>query len=134
MNNNKIDIDNYTKKLVQKTGLENPSSDFTKSVMGQILKDPEVHVSFITDDDKKSTFWLFTVIGFMFIGYIIYYIITNGTSFMIQNISGFFKVVTSFFTDFFNEIAISPFILLALIGVLLLVILDKTIVKYLYTL
>lgn len=137
MNNNRLDIDAYTRKLVKLGGEENPTPNFTKNVMGQILKDPAVNVSFITKDDKKSNWWLFISVGVMILGYVIFYFIKNGFSFNIESGSvespGYIKAFVDFFSNLFAELSLSPFILLALVGVLLLVLLDKTIVKYLYS-
>lgn len=137
MNNKKLNIDEYTKKLVQKGDIKEPGSDFTKNVMGQILKDPKVQVSLFTEDDKKSNLWLIISVGLMFIAYLLYYFIKNG--FNVTSGAGIFdsvavyKAFTDFFSSLFSELSISPFILLALIGVVVLVILDKTIVRYLYS-
>ncbi|MBU8891261.1 MAG: hypothetical protein KOO66_00670 [Bacteroidales bacterium] len=137
MNNNKLNSDTYTRKLVNMGGLEQPGSDFTKNVMSQILKDPSVKVSFITNDDKKSNIWLFIAIGAMTIGYSIFYYIKNGFSFTSDTgaieTPGYFKVFSQFFSGLFNELSLSPYILIALIGVVVLVVLDKTIVRYLYS-
>ncbi len=137
MNNKKLNIDEYTKKLVRKGDINQPGPDFTKSVMGQILKDPKVQVSLFTADDKKSNWWLFISVGVMFIAYLIYYFIKNGFNINSGNglleSFGFVKAFSDFFINLFSELSISPFILLALIGVVVLVILDKTIVRYLYS-
>ena len=130
-------MDDYTRKLVKLEGVKQPSSDFTKSVMGQILKNPEVKVSFITKDDKKTNLWLFIAVGVMIVGYVGFYLLKNGFSSNTDisgfKVPGFLNVFTSFFVDLFNELSFSPFILLALIGVIVLVIMDKTIVKYIYS-
>ena len=137
MNNNKLNTDNYTRKLVNMGGLEQPGSDFTRNVMSQILKDPSVKVSFITKDDKQSNIWLFIAIGAMSIGYSIFYFIKNGFSFTSDAGSfvapGYFKVFVDFFSNLFTELSLSPYIFIALIGVVVLVVLDKTIVRYLYS-
>ena len=137
MNNNKLNTDAYTKKLVKIGGIEEPSADFTKSVMGQILKDPSVKVNFVTKDDKKSSIWLYIAVGAMIIGYAIYYFIKNGFDFSSSAGSietpGYIKVFVDFFSNLFSELSLSPFILLALVGVVILVIMDKTIVRYLYS-
>ena len=46
MNNNKLDIDAYTSKLVNKSGLDQPSANFTEKVMSKILKNPSVNINF----------------------------------------------------------------------------------------
>lgn len=137
MNNKKLNIDEYTKKLVQKGDINEPGPDFTKNVMGQILKDPKVQVSLITEDDKKSNIWLFVSVGVMFVAYLFYYFVKNGFNFNSENgileSMGFVKAFSDLFINLISELSISPFILLALIGVIFLVVLDKTIVKYLYS-
>ena len=137
MNSSKFDIDGYTKKLVNKGDVKQPGSDFTKNVMSQILKDPSLKISFITKDDKRSNIWLFISIGVMIIGYIIFFFIKNGFSFSQSadtfQTPSYLSVFAEFFSKLWNELSLSPYILLALIGVVVLVIMDRTIVKYLYS-
>jgi len=133
MNNKKLNIDNYTRELVKKGGLEQPNVDFTKNVMSRILKDPSVKLNFVSKDDKQSNIWLFMAIGIMILGYSIYYFVENGFNFSSVETPGFFKVFIGFFSNLFNELSLSPYILIAIIGVIILVVLDKTIVKYLYS-
>lgn len=137
MNNNKLNIDAYTQSLIKTSGVEEPSKNFTKNVMGQILKDPSVKVSFITKDDKNSNLWLILSIVAMVIGYGIFYFIRNGFTFGTRlktvEYPEFFKFFTEFFTNLFQELSLSPYILIALLGVVVLVVMDKTIVRYLYS-
>jgi hypothetical protein len=106
--------------------------------MSQILKDPEVNVSFVTSDDRKSNIWLIISMAIMGVGFFIFYHFYFGLS--VDKVATGIKssVTTSAFTGFFTklwaELTISPYILIALAGVILLVIIDKTIVKYLYSL
>ncbi len=133
MNDNKLNIDNYTRELVKKGGLEHPDANFTKNVMSRILKDPSVKLNFVSKDDKQSNIWLFISIGAMIIGYSLFYFIKNGFNFSSVETPGFLKVFMGFFSNLFNELSLSPYILLAVIGVIVLVVLDKTIVRYLYS-
>ncbi|HAF28687.1 MAG TPA: hypothetical protein DCG75_06525 [Bacteroidales bacterium] len=137
MNNNKLNIDDFTKDLIRKGEVQQPTSDFTKNVMSRILKDPSVNVSFITNDDKRSNIWLIITMSTLVVGFFIYYIITHGFSFSEVSSDfqtpGFFKVFTDIFLKFWGEITLSPYILLAFIGILVLVVIDKTIIKYLYS-
>lgn len=137
MNNNKLDIDTYTHKLVKMSPEGEPSVDFTKNVMSQILKDPSVKLSFISKDDKRSNFWLFIAVAIMAVGYSVYYYVRNGfnldTSTNVIDKPEHFKIFTDFFSNLFNELSFSPYIFVALLGVVFLVVMDKTIVKYLYS-
>lgn len=138
MNNNKLNIDKYTQDLVSKGGVQEPDSGFTKNVMSKILKDPEVNVSFVTLDDKKSNMWLIISMVIMVVGFIIFYHFYYGFN-VDQVATGIKSSVTTnafvgFFAKLWAELTISPYILIALAGVVLLVIIDKTIVKYLYSL
>jgi len=137
MNNNKLNIDNYTRELVKKSGIEQPNANFTRNVMSQILKDPAVKLNFVSKEDKQSNMWLFIAIGAMILGYSVFYFVENGFSFSSLTGSiekpGYFKVLAHFFSNLFNELSLSPYILLAVIGVIVLVVLDKTIVRYLYS-
>ncbi|MDA3954408.1 MAG: hypothetical protein PF485_12240 [Bacteroidales bacterium] len=137
MNNKKINTDNYTKELISKGGIQQPSSDFTKNVMSRILKNPAINIRFITNDDKKSNIWLLISLSILVIGFFIFYFIKYRFDF--SNISegihtpSFLHTFGDLFSKLWNEISLSPYILIALVGVLLLVIIDKTIVKYLYS-
>ncbi|MCK5028640.1 MAG: hypothetical protein KAR57_03335 [Bacteroidales bacterium] len=137
MNSNKLNIDSYTRELVKKGGIEQPGDNFTKNVMSQILKDPSVKLNFVSKDDKQSNIWLFIAIGVMILGYSVFYYVENGFNFtsLADSIEtpGYFKVLANFFSNLFNELSLSPYILLAVIGIIVLVVLDKTIVRYLYS-
>lgn len=138
MNNKKLNTDKYTQDLISKGGIQQPASDFTKDVMSKILKDPEVHVSFVTSDDRKSNIWLIISMAIMVVGFFVFYYFYYGLN--VDKVTSGLKttVNTSAFADFFSklwtELTISPYILIALAGVVLLVVIDKTIVKYLYSL
>lgn len=137
MKNKKIDTDDFTKELISKVGIQQPGVNFTKKVMNQILKDPSVKVNFITDDDRRSNIWLIISMGILAIGFFIFYVIRYGLN--LSSISNEFhgqvylKAFTDFFSEFWNELNLSPYILIALIGVLFLVFIDKAIVKYLHS-
>lgn len=138
MNNNKLNIDKYTKDLVSKAEIQQPATDFTKNVMNQLLKDPEVKVSFITKDDKKSNIWLIISMVILVLGFGIYYFLEYGMN-LVKITEGFksstyLKALLGFFSELWLELTVSPYILVALIGVVFLVIIDKTIVKYFYSL
>ncbi|MCB2196645.1 MAG: hypothetical protein KQH79_12355 [Bacteroidetes bacterium] len=138
MNNNKLNIDKYTQDLIGKGGVQEPDSGFTKSVMSKILKDPEVNVSFFTLDDRRSNIWLIISMVIMVLGFFIFYHFYFGLN--VDEVATGIKssVTTSVFAGFFSklwtELTISPYLLVALAGVMLLVIIDKTIVKYLHSL
>jgi len=138
MNNDKLNIDTCTHKLVKMSGERETSTDFTKNVMSQILKNPSINVNFVSNDDKRSNFWLFIAIGIMVVGYSVYFFVKN----QINIDSGigsidkpeYLKFFTNFFSNLFSELSLSPYILIALLGVVVLVVMDKTIVRYLYSL
>jgi len=137
MNNNKLNTDEFTKKLISKAEIQQPGSGFTKNVMSRILKDPAVKVHFITNDDKRSNIWLAISIGIMVVGFFIYYFIMHGLNFS-QVSDGFqtpayLSASADLFSKFWSELSLSPYLLIALFGVILIVIMDKTIVKYLYS-
>ncbi len=137
MNNNKLNTDEFTKNLISKGEIQQPGSDFTKNVMSRILKDPAIKLSFITNDDKRSNIWLAISMVIMAVGFFIFYFIKHGLDFS-QVSDGFqtppyLSAFTEFFSKFWSELSLSPYILIALFGVILLVIMDKTIVKYLYS-
>ncbi len=138
MNNKKLNIDKYTEELVQSVGFQQPDADFTKNVMSQILKDPEVNIRFVTADDKSSNIWLILSMVVITFGFFIFYYIEYGLNFnkVAEGFksSGYLKIFSGFFAELWAELTISPYILIALAGVILLVVIDKTIVKYLYSL
>ncbi|MFC2151785.1 hypothetical protein ACFLSE_04585 [Bacteroidota bacterium] len=137
MNNNKLNSDEFTKKLISKSEIQQPTDGFTKNVMNRILMDPAVKISFISKDDKQSNIGLVISIGVMILGFLIFYFIKYGLDFS-QISDGFhepayLKALTNFFSSLWNELSFSPYILIALIGVIFLVFIDKTVVKYLYS-
>lgn len=138
MNNKKLNIDKYTEELVQSAGVQQPDAGFTKNVMSQILKDPEVNVRFVTADDKSSNIWLILSMVIMSFGFFIFYYIEYGLNFNKVTegfkTSVYLKTFFGFIAELWTELTISPYILIALAGVILLVVIDKTIVKYLYSL
>lgn len=137
MNNKKINTDDFTKELISKVEIQQPGPDFTKRVMNRILKDPSVKVNFITDDDRRSNIWLIISMSIMVIGFFLFYFIKYGLNFSLisKDFQGqvYLKAFTDFFSEFWNELSLSPYILIALIGVLFLVFIDKAIVKYLHS-
>lgn len=136
MNNNKLNIDEYTKKLVQLSEKEEPSKDFTKGVMNKILLNPEVKVNFITKDDKNSNIWLVISILTMVIGYSVFSFIKGGFTFdgnSSYEVPGYLQTFIKFFSSLFQELSFSPYIFIALLGVVLLVLMDKTIIRFLYS-
>ena len=138
MSNNKLNIDAYTKALVKKSGVDEPSESFTSNVMGQILKDPSVQISFLKKEDGSSKVWLFLAIAIMFIGYGVFYYLKNGYNTVSQITSietpRFFKPFMELFVNLFQELSLSPYILISLLGVVVLIVMDKTIVRYFYSL
>ena len=137
MNNKKINIDDYTKHLIQKGDVLQPNMDFTKNVMGKILKNPEVKVNFVSKEDQQWNIWLIISMLSIVVGYLVFFFIKHGFNFSqeaqsFENIS-FVKGIIEFFTQLWMELSISPYILISIIGVIILLVLDKTIVKYIYT-
>ena len=110
---------------------------FTKNVMGRILKDPAVTVRFITKDEKQNNIWLIMSIGIMLVGFFLFYFIKNGFNFSQAaedfQTPAYLKAFADFFANFWNELSLSPYVLIALLGVVFLVVIDRTIVKYLYS-
>ena len=137
MNNKKINIDDFTREMIKKSEIQQPGQNFTKNVMAKILKDPAVKVSFVTSDDKNGNLGLFMSLSVLFIGLLIFYFVTNGFNFSSISDKITSSTVLNFFVDvfskFWNEISLSPYILIALVGVIFLVIIDKTVVRYLYS-
>lgn len=137
MNNKKLNIDAYTQKLIQLSNIEEPSKDFTKGVMSKILKNPQVNISFITKEDKNSNLWLFLSMALLLVGYLSFYFIKNGFN-IGERMSSletpqYLKIFSDFFTNLFQELSLSPYIFIALLGVVILVVMDKTIIRFLYS-
>jgi len=137
MNNKKLNIDDYTENLVKRSGIQKPSSDFTKSVMCKILRDPAVNVRFVTYDERKSNLWLMFAIVIMLVGTFGMYLIKYGAnsekfSEVFKSVT-FIEVLSDFISGLWAELTISPYILLGLLGVIILVIIDKAIVRYIYS-
>jgi hypothetical protein len=137
MKDKKIDIEKITRELIQKEGIQQPGADFTKSLMAKILKDPSIQVSYIKKDEDKNSILLFLLIGVLFLAFIGYYIYKNGINKLNEtdNIPGmtYLQTASDFISKLWSEISLSPYILLSFIGIIVLVLLDKYIVKYLYS-
>jgi len=137
MKDKKVDIEKITRELIQKEGIQQPGADFTKSLMAKILKDPNVQVSYIKKDEGKNSILLFLLVGVLFLAYIGYYIYKNGINKLTEteNIPGmtYLHTGSEFIAKLWSEISLSPYILLSFIGIILLVLFDKYIVKYLYS-
>jgi len=139
MRKRQLNNDNYIRELIKKNGKEKPSVDFTKNVMAQILKDPAVQFNFsYTKDEKESKAWLFLSVIAMFIGYIFFVLFKNDfnlTKGLEHSFSTkYLKVFFDFFAQLYNELSLSPYVLIGLAGVIVLILIDKTIVRYLHSL
>ena len=133
MKDKKVDIEKITRELIQKEGIQQPGADFTKSLMAKILKDPKIQISYIKKDDDKNSILIFLLIGVLFIAYIGYYIYKNGFGKLSEtnNIPGmtYLHTASDFLSKFWSEISLSPYILLSLLGIILLLLFDKYIIK-----
>lgn len=134
MNKENINIDKYIEQLIQKGEKVDPSAGFTQNVMAQILKDPAVKFNFsVIKDDKESKIWLFISIVAMFVGYFLFFFFKNGFNFerSIDSISSalYFQSLSDLFSQIYYELSFSPYVFIGLAGVLLLVLIDKTLVK-----
>lgn len=137
MKDNKVDIEKITRELISKDIVQHPGADFTKNLMAKILRDPSVQVSYIKKDENKNNILLFLLVAVLFLAYIGYYIYKNGLSRFAEtdSIPGMSSLQTAseFASKLWSEISLSPYILLSFIGIIALVLLDKYIVKYLYS-
>ena len=137
MKNKKVDIEKITRELIHKEGIQQPGDDFTKSLMAKILKDPNVQISYVKKDDDKNMIFLFLLSGVLFLAYFGYYIYKNGLKAMVNtdNLPGisYLHTTSEFISKLWSEITFSPYILLSFAGIILLVLFDKYIVKYLYS-
>ena len=137
MKTNKVDIEKITRELIRQNEVKQPGADFTKNLMGKILKDPNIQISFIKKDDDKNSIWVILTLVFMFLSYVGFYIYKYGLNSITQtdNLPGisYFKAAADFATKLWSEITFSPIILLSFIGIILLVLFDRYIIKYLYS-
>jgi hypothetical protein len=137
MKDNKVDIEKITRELIRKDAIQQPGPDFTKNLMAKILKDPSVQVSYIKQDENKNNILLFLLVAVLFLSYLGYYFYKNGLSKFTGTDSlpgmSFLQTTSEFVSKLWSEISLSPYILLSFIGIVVLVLLDKYIVKYLYS-
>ncbi|MFP4025799.1 MAG: hypothetical protein ACLFVR_14845 [Thiohalospira sp.] len=139
MSKRELNIDKSTRQLIKKAGKIEPSADFTKNVMAQIIKDPAVQFHFsYTKDEKESKIWLFLSIIAMFIGFFLFFFIKNGFNFekSFENLSTtlYIHTFTDLFSQIYYELSFSPYVFIGLAGVLALVLIDKTIVRLFHSL
>ena len=137
MKDNKVDIEKITRELIRKDGVQQPGADFTKNLMAKILKDPNVQVSYFKKDENKNNILLFLLAAVLLLAYIGYYIYKNGISKFTDADSmpgiTYLQAASEFISKLWSEISLSPYIILSFIGIIVLVLLDKYIVKYLYS-
>lgn len=137
MKNKKIDIEKITRELIQKGEVQQPGADFTKNLMGRILKNPNVTVQFIKQEKDKNFIWVLLSLALVFIGYIAFFVYKNGLNSIAQaekiHAISYLKSVFDFFTKLWSEFSFSPYILIAFLGIIILILFDKFIVKYLYS-
>ncbi|HAN18613.1 MAG: hypothetical protein A2X13_13705 [Bacteroidetes bacterium GWC2_33_15] len=137
MKNKKIDIEKITRELIQKGEVQQPGADFTKNLMGRILKNPNVTVQFIKQEKDKNFIWVLFSLALVFIGYIAFFVYKNGLNSIAQaekiHAISYLKSVFDFFTKLWSEFSFSPYILIAFLGIIILILFDKFIVKYLYS-
>lgn len=134
MNKKNINIDKYTERLIKKGEKVDPSAGFTQNVMAQIVKDPAVKLNFsVAKDDKESKIWLFISIATMFVGYFLFFFFKNGFNLerSVDSLSSalYFQSLSDLFSQIYYELSFSPYVFIGLAGVLLLVLIDKTLVK-----
>jgi len=84
MKNKKIDIEKITRELIQKGEVQQPGADFTKNLMGRILKNPNVTVQFIKQEKDKNFIWVLFSLALVFIGYIAFFVYKNGLNSIAQ--------------------------------------------------
>lgn len=139
MSKKEFNIDKSTRHLIQKGGKVEPSADFTKNVMAQIIKDPAVQFNFsFTKDEKESKVWLFLSIAAMFIGFFLFFFVKNGFNLekSFDNLSAAFYIqaFTDIFSQIYYELSFSPYVFTGFAGVLVLVLIDKIIVRLFHSL
>ncbi|MGM0408370.1 MAG: hypothetical protein ACQERU_10315 [Bacteroidota bacterium] len=138
MNKKTTNIDKYTGRLIKQGGNVEPSADFTQNVMSQIVKDPAVKFNFsMIKDDKESKIWLLISIAAMFVGYFLFFFFKNGFNLeqSVNSLSSalYIQTLSDLFSQIYYELSFSPYVFIGLAGVLLLVLIDKTLIKLLHS-
>jgi len=121
MNNSKLDSDNYTRELVNRVELGQASANFSENVMSEILKSSVHSIDKVTESDKRNNMLLFISLAVMILGYLSFVFINNGFS-LSKSIS---SVQYQYYLKLITELNINPYILLSLVGVILIVVIDK---------
>lgn len=134
MNSNK-NTDPFFKNVVQKSGVEKPSGDFTIKVMKSVQ-------SFALVESKPGFrhHQLINIALLVFGALIImtgtlYYLFISGISFFPKysefNLLPVFENILSYFAQIFESFSISPITIIILFGVLIIFLLEKIIRKFL---
>ena len=134
MKNNYNNSDDFLKGLVQKSDIEKPSNNFTQNVMKKIkgLSSKEtISASLINHINK----WYFIAASGLFaLGYLTYYFINSGKSFITQNfdplIIPVFEKIFSSFKSLFQSFQISSFTLVIIGAVVFLFLIDRLLRKF----
>ncbi len=131
--------DNRMRELMKKHGIESPPSGLSQKIMERINKEGKLEVQ---KQPKWKTIFLkwmpFLTIFFMAVLTWAYYIFYLNESAPISGVSETFwlplyKTMTSLF-DFLNQISFSPFVFISIASILLLLAIDKIIIRMIHTL
>ncbi|OQX73651.1 MAG: hypothetical protein B6D61_12285 [Bacteroidetes bacterium 4484_249] len=126
--------DDFLKRLVRKADIEKPSIDFTQNVMKEIevLSQKE---TISTSIINHLNMWYFIAASGLFaLGYLTYYFINSGKSFISQNydpvIIPVFENILLSFKGLFQSFQISSFTLVIIGAVVFLFVLDRLLRKF----
>mgnify|MGYP006287830915 CR=1 FL=1 len=131
--------DERMRELMKKYGTESPPSGLSQKIMERINKEGNLEVQ---KQPKWKTIFLkwmpFLAIFFMAVLTWAYYIFYLNESAPISGLSETFwlplyKTMTSLF-DFLNQISFSPFVFISIASILLLLAIDKIIIRMIHTL
>ncbi len=129
MINNKNNNDDFLKDMIQKSGIESPSANFTDNVMNQIqMQDQTVSQLSEKTAGIKNYFFLIAA-GLAAVMYAVYYFISNDISLFSGDfdpilIPVFGKILISM-KELFQSIQISSFTLVIIVAVIGLFIIDR---------
>ncbi|MFP4526278.1 MAG: hypothetical protein ACLFNL_07810 [Bacteroidales bacterium] len=125
-------IDKRTRELFQKTGFEKPSGNFTSEVMKKVRKER------IYGKSTYENLWQILLAAGLPLLYFLYRYLTGKINFIDELITGikasnYFKFADLIADTFIYDISMSPAVLIGIISIVLLLVFDKIILKFIYS-
>lgn len=129
---NNFDIDNKTKELFDHLDLEHPSGGFSKRVMDRIEKEKAYKAQSLFSQNLL----IGIAVAVLYFGY--HYFKTGrilpGNLLKEMDFSVYLEVLSSFFTQSFSMIDFSPFIIVSIAAIVILMLSDNILLRLMHSL